>query len=1124
MKASKAIQECVNRRMKQMDCKDKPLKQRLAIAYSYCRKVGRAKRDLAEEVFEKLKNDLFVEDQEGPIPSWKLRDVLNIEAPYQVATPSGKKITGLRALTDRPMIPVSSSNVKGVGVFKSDLLVQFHDTPGTYRYHFDTPEDAVAAYNELVNAPSKGQYIWIKFRGHKKGEPITPQKIGPAYFSGKPTIGGTSASKVPYDVAGRTPQIKVPDYEALAEAMRKYKTAVKKPPESAEPFTIEEIREHERLNVLNQLQKIFSQMGLATDFAEPEVILKGTITRGGYFLYPEGWQKKNYYQLKEVYEKYGHIPAYAAVGGKGHNEEELIGFGYDWEFVDPNDEYPDGYINAKIYLFNDVIDKYGLSKNDLVNVPVSISQWDDADHSQTDEQYITDLFHIAVSLDKSMRDRCSLGGGYPCRVSIIEDGIKNDIMYEGMDYEDIIEHLKEHKSEFIEILEDKLSLFDIPEELNPSGLNEVKVKDLVYELNEYLEEQDDVIPIYRVVVLPEKKRAEIENINVDVGKYWSFFPEGTNIYAGANLESFPEGHTRFMIVELVPKSSIDLKKTFEQFLEYPGEFEAKFKNDKRKSLARKVFIDIGKEKEFYKEEAEKMKENLKKNENKKKEKETEGKGKGRGWWGDPERHSRARKTGKADFSEKTKVKGHWVTDKYGKKYWVREHYRKKREKNEYEKYLKSTNPAVANYMVLNSEDPHELIAHLPYVDDPLLLEEIVVRYREEKSDMKMLVAQEAYKRLKSLLKTDKRAKEILKRLDPYLIENATLVWKKGQKVSNPYEDIWKKYRFDFSGLSRYFKKKLEAIKKMNKEKQDGGFVAAAKSIQRRGTEGKFTAWCKAHGYGGVTNECIQAALKAGGHAAQMAKFAKAARSVAKDKKKKDFGTGIQTQESVGSSIPAGKGTTSSQEASYQELKMERDKMPNEKKAGETKDDAIMDVPDAKSGEDATGFGETDAKGMFMKACKEAGKSPSECEAAWNALQAKGTGTGFEIPKEGQPDVRTYEDFAEIIDDYISEKLKPVMDFIETQKKLEIERREAEAEELKKKLVADGLCEDFVNALNYEQLKIAAKTHELTTKKIKEDLESKDQVSEAEYFSPVQDFDSVLEKKLEVLRKEKFGFT
>jgi len=56
---------------------------------------------------------------------------------------------------------------------------------------------------------------------------------------------------------------------------------------------------------------------------------------------------------------------------------------------------------------------------------------------------------------------------------------------------------------------------------------------------------------------------------------------------------------------------------------------------------------------------------------------------------------------------------------------------------------------------------------------------------------------------------------------------------------------------------------------------------ARKSMQKRGTVGSFTEWCKRKGYGGVTDACIAAGLKAGGLIAKKAAFAKAVRSFKK---------------------------------------------------------------------------------------------------------------------------------------------------------------------------------------------------------------------------------------------------
>lgn len=64
------------------------------------------------------------------------------------------------------------------------------------------------------------------------------------------------------------------------------------------------------------------------------------------------------------------------------------------------------------------------------------------------------------------------------------------------------------------------------------------------------------------------------------------------------------------------------------------------------------------------------------------------------------------------------------------------------------------------------------------------------------------------------------------------------------------------------------------------EEKDGGFVKAAKEIEKKGTEGEFTEYCG----GKVTDACIERGLKAGGKRAKQAAFAKAARTVARENK------------------------------------------------------------------------------------------------------------------------------------------------------------------------------------------------------------------------------------------------
>jgi hypothetical protein len=350
-------------------------------------------------------------DAQQPSGIADLQSLLSsIQAPYGLQDETtGYEAAGVLTFTNRPMTAVMSSNVKGVGVFNNDLLVQFWGTQGTYRYHFDTPQEALEASQHMTSG-SPGRYVWNHLRG---------KTSGPAYFSGKPTPGGTSSSMVPYDIAGRTPTIKEPNYDKIAKLMHEYKMAVKEPPESGDPFTTKEIRAKQRLDIFTELQKLLSVYNVKGDFVvDDEIKLKGPITRGGAFLYPEGWKEKDYWQLKELYNQFGFLPAYGQ-----HAEDELIGFGSDWEFEDPNDLNPDGYINAEIIVFDDIIKKYNLKKKDLIDIPVSIRQRDDSANYET-RQNITDLFHIAVDLKGEMVDRCSFKGGRPCRVSIVNDGIE----------------------------------------------------------------------------------------------------------------------------------------------------------------------------------------------------------------------------------------------------------------------------------------------------------------------------------------------------------------------------------------------------------------------------------------------------------------------------------------------------------------------------------------------------------------------------------------------------------------------------------------------------------------------------------------------------------------------------
>jgi len=416
--SSKSVQTCVSRGFEKYKgdpkFEAKTQKQKLGFLFGICRANAKAKSDFVNDYiddFVLVDDALPGIDVKQPSAIRDLQSLLSsVQAPYALQDETtGYTAAGVLTFTNRPMTPVTSSNVKGVGVFQNDLLVQFWGTQGTYRYHFDTPQEALEASQHMTSG-SPGRYVWNHLRG---------RQIGPAYFSGKPTPGGTSASIVPYDIAGRTPMPRIPDYEKIAKMLHEYKMAVKKPPVSGEPFTVEEIRAKQRLDIFTEIQKMLGSLGVKGDFVvDDEVVLEGTLTRGGMFWYPEGWKEKDYWQLKELYGQFGFLPSYGQ-----HSEDELVGFSYDWDFIDPTEENPDGFIDFKTVIFDDVIKKYKLKKKDLINLSVSVRQRDDSATYET-RQNITDLFHVAVDLKGEMLDRCSLKGGRPCRVSIVNDGIE----------------------------------------------------------------------------------------------------------------------------------------------------------------------------------------------------------------------------------------------------------------------------------------------------------------------------------------------------------------------------------------------------------------------------------------------------------------------------------------------------------------------------------------------------------------------------------------------------------------------------------------------------------------------------------------------------------------------------
>ena len=157
-------------------------------------------------------------------------------------------------------------------------------------------------------------------------------------------------------------------------------------------------------------------------FTDDSVSGKVTLTRGGLFEYDKGVRvaghdkpvkAKSYAQLKGLFPRYQHLPMFGTEYSKtkqsAHAEakETLIGYSHGpWEFDDEKQ-----LVSGNWVFFNDDIDG-----DDL---PVSIRFYDESSDSDL-YQDITGLAHVAVSLDRSERDRCSTAGGHPCRTQLIQ--------------------------------------------------------------------------------------------------------------------------------------------------------------------------------------------------------------------------------------------------------------------------------------------------------------------------------------------------------------------------------------------------------------------------------------------------------------------------------------------------------------------------------------------------------------------------------------------------------------------------------------------------------------------------------------------------------------------------------
>lgn len=306
------------------------------------------------------------------------------------------------------MQPVSSSNVRSVGQAQNELVVAFHSTGEGrfYRFKFSTPEMASEARNALLDSSSPGRWIWHNIRGHQAGEAVTPSKIGPAITSGKPTIGGTSASLVNYRITPVGPS-RVKGYK---EAYEKLQRQTSNP--STNPNT------GARIEGLLGARKGFRELGkrIKQDHA-CDFTMEGLLTRSGEFDYRaegQGIKIKTPENLKWISENTDHVPVFGKRERGSHQESEfsLIGFAHNFKYIPVGEVDDYAHIYGETELFKDIKDLSDL--DDPRDLPVSFG-FDDIGEGGI--QNIIRLHHLAVSLNKVERDRCSTMNGSSCTIS-----------------------------------------------------------------------------------------------------------------------------------------------------------------------------------------------------------------------------------------------------------------------------------------------------------------------------------------------------------------------------------------------------------------------------------------------------------------------------------------------------------------------------------------------------------------------------------------------------------------------------------------------------------------------------------------------------------------------------------
>ena len=238
----------------------------------------------------------------------------------------------------------------------------------------------------------------------------------------------------------------------------------------------------------------YAAFDFTSDFTDDMHYFSGPITRAGNFEYRDEIKTKSKENLDNVFSNYTHMPNFDS-----HHENEILGFAYN--FTDDPDQYikkdfkkvdyeavkDKDYIFTQGYAFNDIekVSKIPIIPRET-KLPVSIRFLDQNEGTGSAEQHISDLIHLATSVNQTDKDRCSSAGGDPCFV-MFQD--KQDFTE---DKQDFTEKLEQQVGDFMPGDEEKEKDKKAPPKNEKDGESEDESdKDKKEESKDEKDEKDD---------------------------------------------------------------------------------------------------------------------------------------------------------------------------------------------------------------------------------------------------------------------------------------------------------------------------------------------------------------------------------------------------------------------------------------------------------------------------------------------------------------------------------------------------------------------------------------------------------------------------------------------------------